>query len=491
MASLRSWHWDRWALLRYRLAAARYGLQIRMMRPVTDVLAVIGTILTVATSVAAIAAGYPRPVLLALGVCAVGGAWPFIRYLGSLSVIMRTAASNDAAARRVRADIEAGMRNEWAHARLREIYDPIITRAAVKLEQLGWGDPPQLLTAPDGTTSRRTYAAVVFGLGKASNLDNLLCTIVGELRAPKAERVTESRQRLIQRWATLDGRADLADETGSNYCLAGIHVEADPEPRICLDVTVSEYGRIARTSEALVNEFGLFAYITLRMAKSAKSMRSSTVLICLPWRRSTHSRAADDGDILLKPVDRGAGLGVAVATLVRDNGNGGHLRALVAKRSGRVGTYPNALHVIPAGNCNTHGTDFGGARVVPSWYLRTKMRCEFLEEWHGEEDLERSTMPDWRAAVDARWKAAIPEADPIVLTGLAIDLLNLRPEVCAAVVVARDRINAMPGLNYEWEGREPPRWWTLVDVVDAEPSRLVQSGAAALILALCRDGQSG
>jgi hypothetical protein len=256
-----------------------------------------------------------------------------------------------------------------------------------------------------------------------------------------------------------------------------------------LDLGVAEYGQIARTCEALVNEFALFAFLLRRMTGSRTwrretvrpAMRPSTALRCMPWRRKAHDDAGSAADLYLRPRHRAAGLGVAVATVVTD---GPERQVFVGERSGTVGTYPNVLHIIPAGNCNTYGTQrpigHAGSARLPDWYLRTIMRCEYLEEWFNDADLETSRIPNWPERVDHGWAEKVTEITPITLTGIAFDLLNLRPEVCAVIEVA---MNGSEILNWEFESGSPPEPWPLRAVGTIRTNTIVQGGAAVLLLA--------
>jgi len=299
---------------------------------------------------------------------------------------------------------------------------------------------------------------------------------------------------LMRRGRSFHSKEGIGDEEGRNYCLAEIRLEREP-PRLILDLGVVTYGQIARTCEALVNEFAIFAFITkdgegaLEDAHYSQLMRPSTVLKCLPWRRKTHLSAGSATALFIQPYNRAAGVGVAVATIVV--GAGRRRKVYVGERSETVGTYPNVLHVIPAGNCNTHGSqrqiEHMDPAPLPNWYLRSIMRCEYLEEWFNDEDLEKLRIPDWRARVDQLWAAKVTEVKSIELTGLAFDLLNLRPEVCAKVEV---KMRGNEVLNWEYCSGLPPEEWALSDICEIDRSRIVQAAAAALLLTRSKKGST-
>jgi hypothetical protein len=131
--------------------------------------------------------------------------------------------------------------------------------------------------------------------------------------------------------------------------------------------------------------------------------------------------------------------------------------------------------------CNTYATDFEArwhGVAPPKDYLETTMRCEFLEEWFERKDLEGNKKRGWEERVKDLWalqESAVEE--PFVLTGIAFDLLNLRPEICATTVVDTSEGE----LNWEFDkiGIEAP----LAAMEKIKLTDIVQSGAAALMLA--------
>jgi hypothetical protein len=484
------WHKDRQALLRYRLAAARYGLRLRLMRPYSDALGIIALLLTILGLALTIRSADLRIYGEVLGAALIVAVWPSIRYLGSISAIMRAAASTEEGTRRLFEDMREGMGNSRAYGQLRKIYEPLVDEANNDLESWDWPCRLELveIAQKDATKPPNEYASVIL---RTSGLATL-ATLLGNLRkhsphTRSGERRAENRQRLMRRWRSFHSKEGIGDEEGRNYCLAEVRLEREPH-RLVLDLGVVTYGQIARTCEALVNEFAIFAFITkdregaLEDNHYSQLMRPSTVLQCLPWRGKTHQSAGSAAALFIQPYNRAAGVGVAVATIVA--GAGRRRKVYVGERSEAVGTYPNVLHVIPAGNCNTHGSqrqiEHMNPAPLPNWYLRSIMRCEYLEEWFNDEDLEKLRIPDWRARVDQLWTARVTEVRSIELTGLAFDLLNLRPEVCAKVEV---KMRGNEVLNWEYSSGLPPEEWALSDICEIDRSRIVQSAAAALLLA--------
>ena len=463
------------------------------MRPFGDVAGIAGLLLGLAPFAAVASEAWRAYGLLLM--CAMGvGAWPFIRWLGGISAIMRAAASTEEGTRKVFTDMRTGMACSAAYALLRQIYGPLVEDANARLEEQGW---PCLLefagtAATDPQAAESEFASVFLRTAGLADLTSLLGNLIPDVPdSGDAERRAESRQRLMRRWRGLQsGGHFINDEGGRNYCLAGVRLAGDDKaPQLRLDLGVAEYGQIARTSEALVNEFALFAFLLEKLAGSRAghrvparlALRPATALRCMPWRKKAHDDAGSAGDLFLRPRRRAAGLGVAVATVVTA---GAEPQVFVGERSGTVGTYPNVLHIIPAGNRNTHGSqrliERTGSARLPNWYLRTIMRGEYLEEWFNDEDLETSRFLNWTERVDRSWAAKVSEITPITLTGIAFDLLNLRPEVCAVTEVA---MNGDEVLNWEVRVRVAPEAWPLRQVGSIPASTIVQGGAAVLLLA--------
>jgi hypothetical protein len=498
-----SWRTDRVALVRYRLVAARYGVRIRLMRPFGDMVGIAGLLLGLVPFAAVVSEAWRAyGVLLICGMAV--AALPFIRWLGETSAIMRAAASTEEGTRQVFTDMRTGMACSAAYALLRQIYAPLVEDTNALLKDRGW---PCLLefagtAASDPTDAESEFASVFLRTAGLADLTSLLGNLTpGVPESRRAEHRAESRQRLMRRWRALQSAArPMNDEGGRNYCLAEVRLTGDDKaPQLRLDLGVAEYGQIARTSEAMVNEFALFAFLleglagsrAWHRAASRPTMRPATALGCMPWRKKAHGDAGSAADLFLRPRHRAAGLGVAVATVVSD---GAEPRVFLGERSGSVGTYPNVMHIIPAGNCNTHGSQRliqrTGSAQLPDWYLRTIMRGEYLEEWFNDEDQETSRFPNWSERVDQGWAAKVSETTPIRLTGIAFDLLNLRPEVCAVTEVA---MNGNEVLNWEFESGSPPEAWPLREVGSIRTDTIVQGGAAALLLARAAvlDNQQG
>jgi hypothetical protein len=481
------WWADRRCLLAYRLRAAQLGLQVRSRRPFSDVNGIVGLAFGVFLAVLPIFLGSGQAWLVVLLVLVLA-AWPAVRYLGSLGVMMRVASSSEEGAAHLVTVMSTGMGNDDGYLTLRNAYLPLVAEANSSLAERDWAlrlEPVELTHPTTGAATR--YASLV--LRTAANPEPE--SILGRLSSDGPDTVVACRkaaprQRLMARWRGKRDKREQGEEIGDNYCVAGLRLSEDGS-HVVYDVAVASYGEIARSCEALVNEFALFAYILGRCRPPQKSaptvhLRPNTLLGCLPWRASAHRREASAVDLLLSPRTRAAGLGFALAT-ISPAPDSDEQCVFLSVRSETVGTYPKVLHIIPAGNCNTHGTHRAAASSVdnklPSSYLTSLMKCEYLEEWHSIDDLEDLRIPDWEYEVGRLWSTTVRQLAPITLAGVAIDLVNLRPEICGRVEVAFTRTEH---LNWEWSWGDAGSPYRLQEVGRIPARDIVQAAAAALLL---------
>jgi hypothetical protein len=273
----------------------------------------------------------------------------------------------------------------------------------------------------------------------------------------------------------------FGDEEGQNVILDRLGADG----RLRAEVARASYGQIVRTSDALINEFSLFGYLLDRSAvrgrPAALRLSGRRALSVLPWRRAVHSW--DDGtDLLLAPRGRASGLGVA---LVLQERRSGEATALLARRSPKVGTYPDVLHVIPSGMLNLRPTESatgsGAVRLLP----RLTMLAEFLEECFDIAELSGHNQGNFRRQVDRELAQRGLTALRPRFSGLAIDLLNLRAEICGVLDLTEqpDLVDAFT-TSWEYSHNEPLRRVSLArGSAAASRHEFVQSGLGALHLA--------
>jgi hypothetical protein len=223
----------------------------------------------------------------------------------------------------------------------------------------------------------------------------------------------------------------FGDEDGDNLVLSRLLTRG----RIRMKVGTATYGQIMRTSDALVHEFALFGRLCSGppSAKQHRELQLSprATLTALPWRRQVHQWEPDGPSVLLAPKRRAAGIGISVVVYRSELGR---RVGFVARRSTRVGTYPDVLHVVPSGMVSSHGEIAGKSnRNALSHVIRLTMLTEFLEECFDVEELSGQPVHDVSGLVKRELdKRGMGNIAP-QLTGIAMDLLNLRTEVCATL----------------------------------------------------------
>lgn len=319
-------------------------------------------------------------------------------------------------------------------------------------------------------------------------------------------------------------RACAIGEPGLNHVLRGLVTE---ESSTRLSVDRATYGQIMRSCDYMIEETLIAAGIC---AQGKKSLIPSLRWIFRTMPAREHVRRGGVQELLLEPRGRAPGIGLAAITATKTSES---TVLYFKQRSYAVGTYPNLFHAVPTGMYNSktgaHRTRLD-QRVHPGRVLLT----EFLEELFDARDLDDfeanehwrplvsahlallARTPDGYAglrdlvsasghardsqmiarlnelqalAIAATAQAPADAPDPlnrlqIKVTGLAFDLLSLRPEICCVIEMpyewaahirlneeARDLIHTMPSdLAPTFDQLPPPTEW-------------VPSGMAAMILA--------
>ncbi|MDQ1748429.1 MAG: hypothetical protein QOD07_2692 [Frankiaceae bacterium] len=486
------WLRDRTHLCRFRLRAAAYGVRMGWLRQLSEFGGLVVVVVSIGGLALAVHMGSIARLVDWLGeqswatwLALAGGCillvWAAIRRLGNLSWIMRTAAASTGGASAIRRHMAEGMKSPTIYGQLRRLYGDAVRAANAELAAKGLPGAFEFVDLP-GDSCAHEYGAVVLTLEPTTSAPQMHATSMEPAsRGLEYSRFAESRQRLMRAWRSQGDRfrEQQGDETGGNYVLRGLGCLDTPNgTALSLDVAVAAYGQIVRTCDALINELALFAFLN-----RSGVLRTRTFLRCLPWRRREFERSEEEADLFLRPLDRAAGLGVALVTILQEERDDTDpYVAALGTRSNDVGTYPACLHVIPAGMLNTRGSEPGpgqsSGHEVPDWFVTTTMKSEFFEEWYDDLALERGQLVDWRGYVDQRWQLELDER-PIVFTGVAFDLLNMRPEICGYVLI--ERFGGK--LSWEYLSGQAHQQYDLAKVGDIPPTDIVQSGAAALRLA--------
>ena len=228
----------------------------------------------------------------------------------------------------------------------------------------------------------------------------------------------------LQRWLAAHsdstaGRAQERTADGWNLCMRELRRE--PDGNLRMTARLGKYGMILDTCDALIDE--AFSGVNDR-----------------PWALRDRVEAVDNP--FLSARRRAAGIGIAaVITVVERDAEGSYvLNALVGRRSANVGTYPDTWHVAPAGMFNWRFEDQGPcdddgphwSKYEPEDVLRSVL-TEYAEETRSIRDMEenglREVLDTHPAVVDLVANAQIE------FTGIALDLANLRPEICVLIYV--------------------------------------------------------
>lgn len=358
-----------------------------------------------------------------------------------------------------------------------------------------------------GSRRHRRYPVIVFPNTTSQSLDSVLSatSVDARMRAtvdPTSLAASDPYPRLA-RWLTAnptEGVRAAQDATwsGWNFCMTALRRAKDGTLR--LSARLGEYGAILDSCDALIDE----AFLTPNGE---------------PWPLRDALQVEDP---LADARRRAAGIGIAAVIVLADReADDIVLKALVGKRSARVGTYPNTWHVAPAGMFNwrfTNSARFSTAQALPDGddhqrfgsydpgdILRSVL-TEYAEETKSIREMEANTA---RAYLDQHTVVQdLVENARIEFTGVAFDLANLRPEICVLIYIGDPEWQATFKLNYEYgplsapsnsaEARKAARQLQPLTVlrrgrdVDDEaievldPAQTVAAGAAAFWLGVDR-----
>jgi transcriptional regulator with XRE-family HTH domain len=157
-------------------------------------------------------------------------------------------------------------------------------------------------------------------------------------------------------------------------------------------------------------------------------------------RRSwLHERVADP---VVDGAHRSSAIGVSTLTVVRIRRAGfDGYKMFISPRSTRVATSRRRYHVIPSGMFQPFIADESGASMRNQFSVAATVLREFVEELYGVEELETG---DGRIDPDAiyhRREAKLltgmleSGSARLLYTGIAVNLLALRPEICTLLVI--------------------------------------------------------
>jgi len=277
----------------------------------------------------------------------------------------------------------------------------------------------------------------------------------------------EPRPRFLTRFRGPDPLTGFIDDySGMNICARELEIIAQigpdgsplPERKLQLPIVakLEPYGNVMDSCDAMLIETYLFFAACARL----DVIDPIDLLRYLPWRRKVNGATYPNWQPILKPDGRAAAFGICALTVFRTtDAKSGRTtyKAILGRRSSRVGTYKHALHVIPSGMTNFriegegHNSDWdflidndstspgeGCVKLLPM------IEREFLEEIFSQEWTAKltasSSLKPWTDAVHETCKKYLygPSGEfnaTIHLTGIVLDLLNYRPEICTLILI--------------------------------------------------------
>lgn len=394
--------------------------------------------------------------------------------------VFAAAAKDEARADRLSADLAQGMRSQIAYDSVYALYEPLIAKVTERLA-------PRPMLVPTDRDGQPCLVVIV----PASAQDSLKGLVIPDPRprGPDWRRRTSTfawqRQQYMQKLRRQSSPTNpyRDDESGSILTLG----ELVGGEQMRLRVGAATYGQIVRTSDSLVHEFALFGRLCdgpdgSRRRRRPLRLSPKATLAALPWRRQVHEWEPLGTDLLLKPQSRASGIGVSMVVRRMERGRA---TGYVARRSDEVGTYPAMLHVVPSGMVSSHTATELGTDASLEDVVELTMMSEFLEECFDVEDLSGRAISNAEARVSRELATRGLSGVEPQLTGFAIDLLNLRLEVCGTLDLSL-HAEALDELKLCWEYAhfEPLR---SVDLTDGQAaftrSEFVQSGLGCLALA--------
>lgn len=266
--------------------------------------------------------------------------------------------------------------------------------------------------------------------------------------------IREPAYRIIQNEQLdyLQQRTEFGQTNGWNVCMTRLHTAKGRHPvtegRLC------EYGPVLDSGDCLRDEL-IWTSIE-KFSQGITDADYEAMWEALPLRREIHER---EGNPLTSAQHRAAAFGISGAIVFRRREDDQHC-ILTGKRSGEVATYQHAVSVVPSGMSNWRFTgnprdsanpDGTAAKPFGTYredYFRLTLLDEYAEEAGGGVQLsDIKGDPDDVLNAPFVQKLLHTHQAKIQYTGLALDLLTLRPEVCFVMVI--DDVEWLGATRYE------------------------------------------
>ncbi len=294
-------------------------------------------------------------------------------------------------------------------------------------------------------------------------------------------------------------------QNGSNHLDNGVskctfalkNLDSDTPPK--MNLYVSDYFTGLDTSESLGWE--LMSQLVADSQGGSEADLFARVAKKLPQRRRIEIAMGTDQNQqlqILQGVGRAATIGCAMLFVYRDADR--QYRCTLGTRSAEgVAAQPNSVHVAPAGMFQSECTlqELLLPENKEEWQIDKRIFCELLEEvLDKSEEYEEPRIPYRIMKKDPQLSVILEmlktgKADFLV-SGIAVDLLNLRPEICVVLILHEyseiivDNIKS----NREYHGKrlnqillstlENPTSAVPSDSGFFAPQNMVASGAACL-----------
>jgi len=445
----------------------------------------------------------PRPALIT-GKVASGGQWPLIAESVIADRTFHAVVEPGEAVAELEQELREGRKLEYLAPRLtEETVNDLLARYEGNEDAGALG--AELLTRGQGARVRR-YPVLCYRAGAGQALNSVLPREEvdarrGSVIEPPQVLVRDPFPRL-RRWLAANPQgtpreAERATSWGWNLCMEGLRREGG---NLVLSARLAEYGLIMDSCDSLIDE------------ACGAALGGAGITGKMPLRDLLE--AADKP--LVSAHKRAAGIGIAaLITCVCRQSDGRHvLDALIGRRSLNVGTYADTWHVAPAGmfNWRFDANEPNGSPARP-WGsydpgdLLRSVLSEYAEETRNLGELEDNRRRPYLEGLQV--VRELCEVARFEFTGIAVDLANLRPEVCVLIYVPDADWHGRQefDLNYEYgeqgrpvghESKDHRRQLTAVTVADEyedlddaalaklDPAETVAAGAAAFWLGVDR-----
>ncbi len=262
-----------------------------------------------------------------------------------------------------------------------------------------------------------------------------------------------------------------------------------------IDIYPSDYLSGLDTSESLSWELMKAIY----EFQNANPSASKTEVIAnvenqLPLRKRIEDLTKKD---FFNGIGRAATFGVAMLFIYR--GSDGNYWFTANVRSGEVAVQANSVHTLPAGMFQTE-FPLAGLNLeaqAEEWGIEKRIICEWLEEVYGHKEYRDKATRKPYAEIQQDEATVMPvlvellkqKKAELLCSGIAIDLINLRPEICTVLIVHEynEQIVSRMRASKESEGKKI-EYFLLEDIEKQKPNvmqylapeNMVASGAAAI-----------